>query len=538
MKKAIISLILAIVMVFSVVPLRLNKAQAEALFTEGEIHTFTLECRQYFETMSANEGPCTVIVQKDIYEEARAQASWDTIMADLQALSSATEITLDDFKPITIYLVKGTPTGVERYENRLYCTMTDVESGAYRVALISAALGTEEYWKAYGVASYLRGDKADEARLKAAYEQAYSLDGLSLFISYFNETFASEEEIHLAEQTAMAVARYVLENHGGKALVEEDCINYRQEWLTSLGIDRVYDDPLYVDLQDYRFSSSTQYPLIATNSHEHAFYILPLRDIQTAEDVRHFLYDAAAGTKAILAFVKEQAPEFYETINNFYKGKLNIYCNTERTSRADYYQRAVWLQTGSAYPHEIGHILIPPPSDHYSESSWHYQGICDYFSEILCPTYSQMNRYLNALSLYGETGDAEGEGKSTNADYRKFMARVTEIYLNNAELPSSIEELDKRLFLQSQALVPMRYPDEVGGCVLSWPHYMAWGGKNVQGNELTSLQGCSFAMYLIDQYSLSAYLRYCGKISFDEAFGISYEQAKADWLDALMSEIR
>ncbi len=75
MEKRIISLILALAMVFSGVLLRLNKAHVETMFTEDEIHTFTLECRQYFETMSASEGPCTVIVQKDIYEEAKAQAS-------------------------------------------------------------------------------------------------------------------------------------------------------------------------------------------------------------------------------------------------------------------------------------------------------------------------------------------------------------------------------------------------------------------------------------------------------------------------------
>ncbi len=197
-------------------------------------------------------------------------------MTDLQALSSATEIAFADFKPVTIYLVKQTPTGVERYENRLYCTMTDIEGGAYRTALISAALGTEECWKAYGLEGYLRGEKADEAMLKSAYEQADDFDCLSLFISYFNEAFASGEEIHLAEQTALAVARYVLENHGAKALLTENCIAYRQEWLKSLGIDKVYDDPLYHELQDYRFSSTSQYPLVATNGYEHVFYMLPL----------------------------------------------------------------------------------------------------------------------------------------------------------------------------------------------------------------------------------------------------------------------
>lgn len=478
-----------------------------------------------------------MIVQKDIYEEAKAQASWNTIMADLQALSSATGITPDDFKPITIYLVKETPTGVERYENRLYCTMADIESGAYRTALISAALGTEEYWKSYGLEGYLRGDKADEAMLKAAYEQADNLDGLSLFISYFNEAFASEEEIHLAEQTAMAVARYVLENHGAKALLTEDCIAYKQEWLKSLGVDRVYDDPLYHELEDYRFSSTTQYPLVATNSHEHVFYILPLQDMQTAGEVRRFLYDAAAGPRAILEFVKEQAPEYHESLKNLYEGKMSIYCNTQRGGHAEPTTRTIWIPFIHSYPHELGHILIPPQSlkTRYEEF-WRYEGLCNYLNEIIAPTYAMMKSYYwDLLVLYSKTGAAEGEGKTQNPENRKFWARVTEIYLNNAEMPSSVEELDMSLILQAKAIAPLRYPEELKDSMWCWPRYKTSSvNKNTPGNEITDDQASSLTMYLIDQYTLRPFLDYCTeKASFDEAFGVSYEEAKEAWLEEL-----
>ncbi len=144
----------------------------------------------------------------------------------------------------TVYVVKRTLAGIQRFGSRLYCTAEDVESGAYLTELIGAALGIEEYWKAFGLTGYLREEKADEALLKAAYEQADDLELLSLFVSYFTQPFASEEEILLARQTALAVSRYIVEHYGVRALLEEDCIALKQEWLRALGVDRVFDDPL------------------------------------------------------------------------------------------------------------------------------------------------------------------------------------------------------------------------------------------------------------------------------------------------------
>ncbi len=266
--------------------------------------------------------------------------------------------------------------------------------------------------------------------------------------------------------------------------------------------------------------------------------------MQTSEEVRRFLYDVAAGSKVILELVKEQAPEYYKSVKNRYEVQMSIYCNTQTGGHAEPTTRTIWISFIHSYPHELGHILIPTQSTEtrYGEF-WRNEGLCNYFNDIIAPTYARMKAYCrDMLGLCSKTGAAEGEVKTQNPENRKFWARVREIYLNNAEMPSSVEEFDLPLFLQAKAIAPLRYPEELKDSIWSWPRYKYNTGsvnKNTIGNELTYEQANSLAMYLIDRYSLSSFLDYCTeKANFDEAFGISYEEAKDAWLNALMSEIR
>ena len=54
----------------------------------------------------------------------------------------------------------------------------------------------------------------------------------------------------------------------------------------------------------------------------------------------------------------------------------------------------------------------------------------------------------------------------------------------------------------------------------------------VNGNELSYAESEWLASYLINRHGLSTFLHYCMDegVSFEEAFGMPYETAKADWL--------
>lgn len=523
-EKGVFSIILVIVVLICCL-LNMCTALSEALFSPGEAHTSTLDFRQYFETISATQGACTMSIHQDIYQEDQAQKLWKIVQYDLQALSSLVEMEAEQFEPFTIFVVQETFLGVERYDDRLYCTAGDIESGAYRQALTGVALGIEEYWKTLGLQNCLLDAPVDIAQLKAAYEQASDLDRLSMFISYFTEPFASAEESALAQQTATAITRYILEHYGIDALARKDDIAYKQGWLQSIGVDRIYSDPYAQVLQDYRFTKANGYALVAITSLNHRFYLQPMEDMQTAKDVRIFLYEAAAYSQSLLDLFREEAPDYYKTVKSRWEGQLNIFCNTGGGSYVQPTARKVKLQLSYAYMHELTHILHPTPKNiRYATEILPYEGLCEYVSSLF-PFYSNTRMcYEDVLCKYQHTGDAAGEGKSPNADNRKYWARVTEIYLANAAMPASIEEMDMALFIHAQVLAPMRYAEELKNSIWSSPLL------RLDSDGFTSFQAGSFTGYLIRQSSLNTYLDYCAGIkTFEQAFGLSFEEAKENW---------
>lgn len=524
MRKRIFRLLL-LTAILICCPIIACNALSEVFFSPGETHTSTLDFRQYFETMSATQGACTMSIRQDIYQEDQAQELWATVQSDLQALSGLVGMETEQFAPFTIFVVQQTFLGVERYGDRLYCTAGDIENGAYRQALIGVALGIEEYWKTLGLQNCLLDIPVDVAQLKAAYEQASELDGLSLFISYFTEPFACAAEIALAQQTATAIIRYILERYGIDALVLEDDIAYKQEWLQSIGVDRVYTDPYAQVLRDYRFTKANGYTLVATTSLNHRFYLQPLEDMQTARDVRIFLYEAAAYSQALLDLFRAEAPDYYKIAKSCWEGKLNIFCNTGGGSYVQPAAGRVKLQLSYGYMHELTHILHHVPEGiRYATEVWPYEGLCEYVSSLF-PFYGYKRTcYEDVLCKYQHTGDAAGEGKSPNADNRKYWARVTEIYLANAEMPASIEEMDMALFMHAQVLAPMRYAEELKNSVWSYPL------DRIDSHGFTSFQAGNFTGYLIRQSSLNTYLDYCAGVkTFEQAFGLSFEEAKENW---------
>lgn len=388
-------------------------------FIQGQPHR-SLQFNQYFELMTATQGPCTLSIQADIFNADKALDYMNMVHDDLQQISVASNISIDAFSPFTLFVVKSTPNGIEKHTNQIYCSPEDIKSESHLPALVAAVLDVEEYWKAYGLSAFIQNHQPDDELLRTFYQEATDLDSVSLFIAYFIEPFASPKEVHLAKQTATALTRYIIDTHGASAFLNDDCIAYKQKWLNSIGVAKQYEDPLLADLTCFRFSHSAQYPLIATNNHGHRFHLLPLEDMQTAKDVRRFLYDVEVGTQTLLSFVKAQAPDHYPRIAERAKQKLDIYCSTSGGSYGIYHQRKIQLQLSYGYLHKLGHLLFPTVQQDMGYAvTWQYEGLCEYISYAIYPAYAMKRSYTyDVLHLYSSTGKAAGEGKSPNADNR------------------------------------------------------------------------------------------------------------------------
>ena len=528
----IITWLLVLFLSFSPLP----RVRADSAFTVGEPHASTLEFRQYFETMSASFGAGTLSIAQNVYDAEHADALWQTVMADWAALCEATGLAPEELTPHTVYVVRSTPNGLERIGSSVYCTAGDIENGRYLAQLACAALGTEEYWKGAGLAGLISGKTADIPTLKAIYQQMDDLDPLSLFISYFTAPFASAEDVRLAEDTAVALCAYVLENDGIEALRSGDCIADRKEWLQSIGVDRPYADPYYETLTGYRFSPNASYPLMAVNPYGNRIYLAQMEDMQSAKDLRMFLYDMLAGPQAVLALVAEQAPERLAAVKSRYEGRMWVYCGSTDGSYTYVEGRSIYLQLSYGYLHELGHILFPTPrgANFYSQM-WQYEGLCDYLCYTVYPTYARAKSYYEALYFYA--GLDQIEDKTPN---QRFYVKLFDLYLRNAAMPERYDEIDAALFTQCSAAVPLVFPDAAPDS--DWVTPVSYGYpalRAIAGNELTYQQSYAFAAWLIRKHSLQTYLDFCLEgMTFAEAFDMPYESAKSAWLEEFLPAVQ
>lgn len=289
-------------------------------------------------------------------------------------------------------------------------------------------------------------------------------------------------------------------------------------------------------LTGYSFSPNASYPLAAVNPYGHRIYLAPMADMQSAKDLRMFLYDMLAGPQAVLALVAEQAPERLAAVKSRYEGRMWVYCGSTDGSYTYVEGRSMYLQLSYGYLHELGHILFPTPrgANYYSQM-WQFEGLCDYLSYTVYPTYARTKSYYEALYFYADLDQIED--KTPN---QRFYVKLFDLYLRNAPMPEHYDEVDVALFTQCSAAVPLVFPDAAPDSDWVTPVSDVYPGlRAIEGNELTYQQAYTFASWLIERNSFAAYLDFCLEgLDFAKIFGIPYEEAKSAWLDQFLPTVQ
>ena len=501
----------------------------EATFSPGETHTSSPEYALYFRTMSAFDGPLTLSVRDSLYDPEQAASLLAAVTDDLAQLSGLTGIPVAEFHPHTVYVVDRLINGsIERLGSRVYVNAGDITSGAYRPLLICAALGTEDYWLGVGLDMLLSGAPIDDLALHEAFASAESLDLLSLSVPYFIADFATGDKICLTRQTAASICRYALDAGGISMLLQGDPATLRQGWLHHIGIDRTYTDSAPMLLRRYVFRPSAQYSFIAVDSFGNTIYMNPMPDMVSASDAHHFLLDVLAAPDVLFTLLAREAPDHLVSTQNRYS-KLRIYCGETRGSWSIPEYREIRLALAAGFFHEAGHVLFPTPNGANAYSTmWQYEGLCDYLRNDVHPFHAWRQQHMDAFTLFSAMDDPLTPN-------HRFMKRAIDLYLQQAALPSTLTAIDIPRFRRAMALVPVLYPAEAEDSDWAATIQSSYPAqKDANGNELTHEQAYSFTAWLIDKYSLSAFLTYCvDGLSFDEAFGVSYAAARTDWLNRL-----
>lgn len=516
MRKAF-SLLLACMMLFSLA------AAAEALFTPGEPHASHLDFRLYFKTMTAVAGKCTVSIQETVYQEDTAAQLYAQIAADEAALAD-----LLSLQEHTVYIVKDLPAGLQRIGTAVYCSAQTILDGSYRPYLAEAACNTER-WQSIGLAGLAFGTETDPNALAEWYATDAHDDMLSLFHAYFVPEFASADELHMAEMTAVSLAAHMAEKDGVSPVLTAATSDYIPGWLASIGVDRTCTDPYDGLLDGYTWTKNQFYPLIATSPKGDVFKLNPLyRDMNTPAQVRKALCDLELAVDDILAGIQQDAPDYYPILLKNYEVPITYEFGDSNYSITYHDNRRITIGSAVSMIHETAHMIAPCYVDRISRymDTWKVEALAEYLSLTYYPSIIERETaYLNLRNGIPQPTEDELEIALWHA--------ARDIYLQHAPMPATPQDVNVKLWYRAQTEASRQMDVAVRTVSSTYEGAGSASLELMNGNELSYTEAEWFACHLIHHYGLDAFLDYCMDkegISFEEAFGLTYSEAKEQWL--------
>lgn len=477
------------------------------------------------------------------FDLAYAETLLAQIRQDMDAIAAKFQIT---GKPL-VY-VRGTVSGMYHdgiletaYNDQLIFGRDEMESGAYRTALVSAALGITEPWKARGAAAYIFGWETDTAALREYYSDSDHLDTLSLFGAYFAPGIVDAQTVTIARDTAAALAESMIEKDGAEKFLSAPPFDdsYRQVWLTSLDVQQTYK--LLYDLSAFegaKWYSDYLAPLYFVLQDDK--YFTAYSAVDTENEKAHYTGDYSMDPVYMMVFVpalyqsvdtmlnamEKDAPEHVEAMRETW-GKTIAYVfnyTGDNSNASRFLGRRICLRVPYDIFHETAHTLVSPQVD--ETQIWKAEGIAEYLNARFFP-YPGSLEYLTA-------DPAQFEG-----DMHTFLIKVQDYYKSQkGAMPTGWRDFDYGLLQQAIAVTLFENPElQLDGQTATsiWQIYGKQDAdKDVPGNDLTYAQAYLFIKYLTDQYGLDTVLDFCltKDADYEAIFGASYDSLYVGFLAA------
>ena len=338
-------------------------------FTDG-VHERDEVYPAHIETKSVALGGLGIHFSTSAFDETASPELAQKVAEDYSALSGAGEA--------DIYILNGPLTDATFVSGaELFCTAEAVESGEYRPALVSAALGITGRWQAEGLSRELFGGEvpdglADEIAAYLAAHEGSNL--LSLAPFYFTEDFADAETIALASDCAQSLAAYVIGEAGQDAL-RGSCAEYLPGWLKSLGLEAETDG--LQTLMELDWTQNVYYPAEFTRS-VFTFRPVPTEWMTDADAASAYVLRLCTGLDWLLDYLEANAPESWARIEQTRPYEVRFEENID-ASCTDVYSAVVHLRAPSAGLHELAHALtIDEPC---GEAGWVFEGVAMHCTE-------------------------------------------------------------------------------------------------------------------------------------------------------------
>ena len=515
-------------------------AASGAVFQEGN-HDREAGYEAAFKTRCAERQGLTVHVKNNIFQEEEAVALFDRISGDYETIRKTTEGAQGE---VTVYIVENTLSGIpQTIENKVFCTPSDVESGAYRECLTGACFRAESIWKRIGLAALFfdEGKNGEEEKevLREFYKQPESYSVLSMHPIYFTEAYAKDGLVQTARMTAYALTKYMTNEIGLEAFIKEgELTEYYRGWLEELGLE------VSGELPDDRFqgikcSRSDKYPVIMEYGNN-TFCLQPVDWLQAADEVYCFFRDLTEGYEQLLNSIESEYPEVSLMLKDALNTPMWFYFQDSDVDLSHATEdMQVHLNKFEAVFHEMFHNVIPVLDWEYH---WYYEGLVTFLTHKTYNYYlkeEKKEKFFQALTkgkIYEEVSEQD----------KKFFDCTAEIYESYTSLPDCASELDSFVWYQSIGRVKLLHPElttELAAVSISVAERALRSKLDKDdprlqgGNGLSYPEAMIYIEYLAKQYGLDTVVSVAlGEETFSEAFHGDFETILARVIASLTDE--
>ena len=489
------------------------------------VHESNADYRAYFTTHAVTVGDLTVHLEDRIFSEDKLYFLAETIGADLALVR---ERMGKETGPVTVYVVGSTlKKRPEAYGNEAICSVEDVESGAYRDALVGAAFEIEIPWKQIGLSQYVFGT-VDESGLKTFYEdEAHALTASCADV-YLSPISADEQTVSIARQTAASITAFVIGTEGLDAFFDmTDTAEALPDWSAHLGLETAPTLPEGSERAVLMRIGSNESYLFEAKVGTVTCQVLKDSFGETPDAFYRFVCDFYYGADVVLDQIRSEIPSYAGYAEERFRSPLTIKI-VDPTRLANLYSNGngIVIMSEDVVWHELVHYLLKE----YKYDVWFdwiCEGIAEYFS----------TRAMSTAQPYTLEEAFSFDPEELTEEQRTYVALLRKVYDAVSERDPGRREGYFSEFAYYNALtvgfrlypedvwIGRRYEETVGGV----QQQKVWD-KGSDGSALTYAEAMSLVDYAFNTYGAETFMDgYMHGIPLEETIGKTYAELYRDF---------
>lgn len=489
-----------------------------------------------FDTRFIDTPLAEVHVEKGGSSDSDLLSLAGTVVSDIRTISSFTG---EEPRKIAVYAVNNLLRDrALPLDDHLFCTAADIESGAYREALIGACFDVPEVWKQVGLAELIFGEP-DESGLKEYYsDEAHALTA-SCAAVYFIPEIAGEDALSAARQTAAGVAAFILDTGGFDALkAAQSTAEALPAWAEKLG----FDAPVLPEGNAETAAMTAYIDRIPSR-----LCVMKIGNItmtvkngafaQTADELYAFACRFFVGADIVLRQIGEEAPFLSDIANEHFRAPftINIVDDPTQSGISTTWGDTIDLRYESSVWHELVHWLLWKGDDDTS-TMWLQESAAEHFSynaKSLARRFPEDRDEDRAYYMNAELSD----------DARSFYLQALDLYYGEREKDTSIPSdiVDYRMLSRATAICTLLLEydpmENYAGASLAGARGMKAGQKAKDPTALSYFEAALLLDYLFDTCGSENVMRgYWDNAPLKDICGMDYPELYQDFIASLREE--